>query len=60
MLGAPVAPDADGRPTVRRATSGGSGSHLVARLALADGLAVVPGDVEEVRAGDLLTVLRLR
>lgn len=60
VLGVPVAPEADARPTVRRATPGGSGSHLVARLALADGLAVVPEAVEEVRAGDLLTVLRLR
>lgn len=60
VLGAPVGPDTDPRPTVRRATPGGSGSHLVARLALADGLAVVPEDVEEVCAGDLLTVLRLR
>lgn len=34
----------------------GSGSHLVATLALADGLAVVPEDVEQVQPGDLLTV----
>ncbi|WP_372593753.1 gephyrin-like molybdotransferase Glp [Actinotalea sp.] len=42
----------------RRAVSGGSGSHLVAGLARADGLAVVPVDVERVRAGDLLPVMR--
>ena len=43
---------------VRRATSGGSGSHLVARLAAADGLARVPAHVDAVRAGDTLTFRR--
>lgn len=47
---------ADGRATVAPATSGGSGSHLVARLARADALAIVPADVTEVRAGDPLTL----
>ncbi|WP_448630712.1 molybdopterin-binding protein [Cellulomonas soli] len=46
-------------PHVQRATPGGSGSHLVARLALADGLALVPADVEQVDPGDQVTVLRL-
>ncbi|GEL96069.1 molybdopterin molybdotransferase MoeA [Cellulomonas composti] len=46
----------DGRVRVWRATSGGSGSHLVARLAVAQGLAVVPADVPEVRPGDTLEV----
>lgn len=55
-----VDPATNPRPTVRRATPGGSGSHLVARLALADGLAVVPVEVAAVERGDLLTVLRLR
>ncbi|WP_444663573.1 molybdopterin molybdotransferase MoeA [Cellulomonas sp. CW35] len=41
---------------VRRATARGSGSHLVARLAVAEGLAVIPADVDEVRAGDTLEV----
>ena len=41
---------------VRPATARGSGSHLVARLALAHGLAVVPADVGEVRVGDTLEV----
>jgi molybdopterin molybdotransferase len=41
------------------ATAGGSGSHLVARLALAEGLAVIPADVDEVAAGDLLTILKV-
>jgi len=41
---------------VRPATARGSGSHLVARLALAQGLAVVPADVDEVRVGDTLEV----
>ncbi|MGN8244427.1 molybdopterin molybdotransferase MoeA [Cellulomonas soli] len=48
------------QPRVRRATPGGSGSHLVARLALADGLALVPAEVDEVEPGDRLTVMRLR
>lgn len=34
----------------------GSGSHLVASLALADGLAVVPEDVTTVAAGETVTV----
>jgi molybdopterin molybdotransferase len=50
-----VAPD-----RVRRATDGGSGSHLATRLALVEGLAVVPADVDEVAAGDVLRVLRVR
>lgn len=37
----------------------GSGSHLVASLHLAEGLAVVPADVEEIRPGDLLDVYAL-
>jgi molybdenum cofactor synthesis domain-containing protein len=46
-------------PTARisRATAGGSGSHLVAGLAHAAGLAIVPEDVQRVRAGDTLTVM---
>jgi molybdopterin molybdotransferase len=40
------------------ATGGGAGSHLMARLALADGLARVPADVTEVRAGDSLVARR--
>lgn len=42
----------------RRAVAGGSGSHLAAGLAAADGLAVVPLDTPEVFSGDLLTVMR--
>lgn len=42
------------------ATARGSGSHLVASLALADGLAVVPADVTEVAEGDELVVVLLR
>lgn len=42
----------------RRAVPGGSGSHLAAGLAAADGLAVVPADTPEVRSGDPLTVMR--
>lgn len=56
----PVAlgPDLGLGPTIRRATAGGSQSHLVAGLARADGLAVVPNHVEHVRAGDRLAVIR--
>lgn len=43
-------------PHVRRATARGSGSHLVARLPQAHGLAIVPADVDDVRAGDTLEV----
>lgn len=46
-------------PAVVRATAGGSGSHLVTRLALAEGLAVISADVDEVLVGDLLTVLKV-
>ncbi|MEI5584076.1 MULTISPECIES: molybdopterin molybdotransferase MoeA [unclassified Agromyces] len=44
----------DGRPAVRPATTGGAGSHLAAGLAMADGFAIVPEDVEDVAAGDLV------
>ncbi|KGM14735.1 hypothetical protein N867_16575, partial [Actinotalea fermentans ATCC 43279 = JCM 9966 = DSM 3133] len=50
--------DEGGAWRVRRAVPGGSGSHLAAGLAAADGLAVVPLDTSEVRSGDLLTVMR--
>ena len=40
------------------ATAGGAGSHLMARLAMADGLARVPAATTEVRAGDSLMVRR--
>ena len=45
--------------TARRAVAGGSGSHLVAGLARAEALAVVPADVEEVRPGDRVPVMRV-
>nr|WP_255633152.1 gephyrin-like molybdotransferase Glp [Demequina sp. TTPB684] len=44
--------------SVARATGRGAGSHLMARLALADGLARVPASVTEVRAGDSLEFRR--
>jgi molybdopterin molybdotransferase len=46
----------DGTWTVRPASRGGSGSHLVASLAEANALATVSEDVTEVRAGDLVDV----
>jgi len=55
----PVALREDGGTwRARRAVAGGSGSHLAAGLAAADGLAVLPMDVPEVNPGDLLTVMR--
>ncbi|MDM7830213.1 molybdopterin molybdotransferase MoeA [Cellulomonas edaphi] len=44
---------------VAPATARGSGSHLVARLAQAQGLAVVPAEVDEVLVGDTLHVLKV-
>ncbi|GED99934.1 molybdopterin molybdenumtransferase MoeA [Gordonia spumicola] len=46
--------------TVRPATHGGSGSHLVMSLAQATALALVPADVSQVNAGDLVTVMEIR
>ena len=46
--------------TVRPATRGGSGSHLVGGLAAADGFAVVAADVTEVRRGDTVGVMLVR
>jgi molybdopterin molybdotransferase len=43
---------------LRPATSGGSGSHLVARLAVADGIARVPASTEAVAPGDTLAFRR--
>lgn len=39
---------------------GGPGSHLVAGLAMADGLAIVPADVTQVATGSTVDVLPLR
>ncbi|KAB1645305.1 molybdopterin molybdotransferase MoeA [Gulosibacter chungangensis] len=41
---------------VVRATSGGSGSHLVSRLSAAEAIALVPAEVEEVQPGDRLKI----
>lgn len=38
----------------------GSGSHLIASLHLADALAVVPAEIDEVRAGDQVAVMSIR
>lgn len=45
-----------GAEAVVPAHSGGSGSHMVGRIALAEGLAVVPADRTAVHAGDSLEV----
>jgi len=50
---------ADGGTRVRRATPAGSGSHLVASLALAEGLALVPAETEQVHPGDRVRVMRV-
>lgn len=47
------------RRRVVPASTGGSGSHLVARLALLEALAVVPADVDRVEPGDSVTVLEV-
>lgn len=42
------------------AAAGGSGSHLIASLADADGYALIETEVERVQAGDLVDTVRLR
>ncbi|HLT83309.1 MAG TPA: gephyrin-like molybdotransferase Glp [Phototrophicaceae bacterium] len=56
----PVLVEDDGGPlpSVRPAAAGGSASHLVASLAAAEALAVVPEDVAAVAAGDEVGLLR--
>jgi molybdopterin molybdotransferase len=49
----------DGPDGVAPATAGGSGSHLVASLAEAEALAVVPASVDQVAEGDEVLVLRI-
>ncbi|PFG30573.1 molybdopterin molybdotransferase MoeA [Paramicrobacterium agarici] len=44
---------------VQPASHGGSGSHLVSSLADAEGLAIVPADVDQVHEGDAVTVMVL-
>lgn len=48
----------DGRPVVRPATGGGSRSHLGLRLAVAEGWAIVPAEVERVSPGDTVGLMR--
>jgi molybdopterin molybdotransferase len=56
----PVALDAAaGTLAARPAAAGVGGSHLVASLARADALAVVPADVVQVAPGDVLPILRM-
>ncbi|WP_024287546.1 gephyrin-like molybdotransferase Glp [Cellulomonas sp. KRMCY2] len=52
-------PEHSTEPLVRRAAAGGSGSHLVVGLARAQGLAVVGIEVEHVRPGDRVRVMRV-
>ncbi|MBP2435784.1 gephyrin-like molybdotransferase Glp [Microbacterium amylolyticum] len=53
----PIVVDKTGAWTVRPASAGGSGSHLVGGLGKAEGYAVVPTDVDGVTAGDMVDVL---
>ncbi|WP_051973576.1 gephyrin-like molybdotransferase Glp [Cryobacterium sp. MLB-32] len=54
----PVIVTRDGdRTVVRRATAGGSGSHLVAGLGHSNGLAIVAEDTTQINGGDLVTVM---
>jgi molybdopterin molybdotransferase len=46
--------------SVQPAAAGGSGSHLVASLAAADGYALVDAEVEEILPGDTVQTVRLR
>jgi molybdopterin molybdotransferase len=48
-----------GADGVSPATSGGSGSHLVASLAQAEALAIIPAHVERISEGDDVTVMVL-
>nr|WP_246318696.1 gephyrin-like molybdotransferase Glp [Leifsonia psychrotolerans] len=54
-----TATDAEGGIRVRPASRGGSGSHLVASLAAADGFAIVDESVEEIHPGDPVDVMLL-
>lgn len=51
------APSAPGELRIRPASKGGSKSHLVGGLAAAQAFAIVPADVAEVRAGDVLEIM---
>lgn len=55
-----AASDAPQPLRVRPASRGGAASHLVASLAGADGLALVPEDVTRVDAGDAVDVILIR
>jgi molybdenum cofactor synthesis domain-containing protein len=50
-------PDAEGR--YRAHSAGSQGSHVISALAVADGLAVIPEDVERLPAGSAVEVIRL-
>lgn len=52
-----AAASTDGTVAIRRATAGGSASHLIGTLGLAQALAVVPAEVTQVREGDRLRVM---
>lgn len=53
-LPARIGRDTDGHLTVAPSAARGSGSHLVASLAAADGYAIVPGHIDRVEPGDLI------
>jgi len=51
--------DTQGHVNARPATTGGSASHYVGSLAMADALAIVPQEVTQVQPGDLLEYVDL-
>ena len=52
-------PEPDDAGRYRAHMAGGQGSHVISALAAADGLAVIPEDVSELRAGSEVEVIRL-
>lgn len=59
VLRGPDASAADGVIRVRPASRGGSGSHLVASLAAADGFAIIDESVDEIHPGDSVDVMMM-
>ena len=53
---APGTPDA---PEPRATLAGGQGSHVLSALARADGLAIIPHDVDGLPSGSLVDVIRI-
>ena len=54
-----LAPDPDAAGGLLASLAGGQGSHVLSALAAADGLAIVPEELEELPAGADVDVIRL-